>query len=162
MSSVYVRDDLCQWLPATVLEMEKDRVCIQVDRSMECGPKTPSPREWREGLNDGGAAQNHHPEVKWLDLNHFQANSLPRGEDAGADGGDVAQLHTINEAEILHYLTRRFIGNKAYTRCGDQLLALHPLTLPSSLYDDETKTKYFEHVNGTSLFKFDASLLMLH
>jgi myosin heavy subunit len=157
MSSVYVRDELLQWLPATVLKRERDRVCIQVDRSMECGgPKTPSPRELREGSNDGGAAQ----EVKWLDLHHFQANSLPRG-DAGADCGDVAQLHTINEAEILHYLTRRFIGSKAYTRCGDLLLVLHPLTLSSSLYDHETKTKYFDHVNGTLLFKFDASLLML-
>jgi hypothetical protein len=141
MARVYVRDELSQWHPATLLSVEKDRVCIRLDPSIECGAK-PS-------LLDGKAASNE-KHLKWLDLRDFQANSLPRGH-FDADCGDVAHLDEVNEAEILHFLTRRFTEGKAYTRCGDQLLVLHPATLPASFYNHEAKAKYFDRaVSGTS------------
>jgi hypothetical protein len=151
MTRIYVRDELYQWLPATLLTVEKDRVCIEVDW-LECAT---CPEE-----RFGAGTTNIPKEVKWLDVHDFQANSLPRGNTTDADCGDIARLDVVNEAEIMYYLMRRFLANKMFARCCDQLLVLHPLTLSSSFCTDDTKTKYFDHYNGTSLLPFPMPLMM--
>jgi myosin V len=55
---------------------------------------------------------------------------------------DNAQLFSLDEANLLHNVSRRYEADEIYTYTGTVLLALNPYQALPKLYDEETMNSY--------------------
>jgi myosin-5 len=132
---VYVRDDRFEWLPATILELNKesDSALVQI--------KIPS--NWKlTTVLDGGASSRDTKtnDQRWVSLNDYFNDKLPlRGHQIVRDMADLPHLH---EASILYQVKERHAQQKPYFRVGEIVVAVNPCQWIADLYSIENQRAY--------------------
>jgi hypothetical protein len=132
---VYVRDDRFEWLPATILEQNKenDSALVQI--------KIPS--NWKSTtVLDGGASSRdtNTNDQRWVSLNDYINHKLPlRGHQIVRDMADLPHLH---EAGILYQVKERHAKKKPYFRVGEIIVAVNPCQWIADLYSTENQRAY--------------------
>ena len=132
---VFVQDELYEWLPGTVIELDPDnvdRVKVRIEL----------PRNWKETTTTFKKDRNvlNKKEV-WVNLNDYYNHRLPLQNVKNA-AGDVAELDHIHEAAILYQLKNRHSQQLPYTRLGEIIIAVNPCQWIPELYSQEQQRHY--------------------
>ncbi|GAX18131.1 hypothetical protein FisN_25Hh113 [Fistulifera solaris] len=131
--SVFIRDDLYEWLPAVIteLDLENDRALVE----------TKLPDTWKKHTvlvnEDSDGALN---QQKWVTLSDYPRHKLPRRSDIIVR--DMADIPHLHEATMLYQIKERHAQQKPYTRVGEIVVAVNPCRWIPELYSQETQKAY--------------------
>jgi hypothetical protein len=124
---VYVRDDIFEWLPAIVLEVESDRalVAIQVDYDWDETTVTDQSQQQKENQQQqfsAGSYNQLHLQHRWVYFRDYRYGKLPfqNGRIACRDVVTDLENEYMHEAEILYQIKHRYTrsSRNPYTRVG--------------------------------------------
>ncbi|KAL3924380.1 MAG: hypothetical protein SGILL_001080 [Bacillariaceae sp.] len=173
-NDVYVRDSQYCWLPATVLEYQKEGALVSIKL----------PEAWVESTyqKDKKAALmtkpgDIHPSMKKMSSSELDilvseyevpANSLrqvfykdyehedlPKQNTQASGKRNMEDLFHQHAPAILYNLKERHLQEKPYTRVGDILVALNPFVWIDDLYLPETRDLYSRHLIWNGALGFE-------
>jgi hypothetical protein len=162
-TKVYIRDEQFCWLPANVLDYQKDSAIVAVDL----------PESWKESTVTNNQKGAIHPSLKKLppsDIDNlvseykvpanalrkvwykdYEQGDLPKQNIQGNGKRNMEDLFHLHPAAILYNLKERHYLKKPYTRVGDILIAMNPFVWIRELYLPDTRDLYSRYLiwNGT-------------
>jgi len=152
---VYVRDELYEWIPAVVQEVEEDRVLVRIELPNDWDKTTidiaVDPRENEGGDDDAPIPPPLHQQLRWVELRDYYNHRLPLQNNESTEhtpcrGGDMAELKHVHEAALLYQVKERHCNlERPYTRVGgDILVAVNPCQWIPGLYSRDQQRFYFE------------------
>lgn len=131
---VYIRDDVFEWLPAIVKEVDEDRAQVQIDLPEDWSQTTVIPK-------DSSVATN---KERWILLKDYYNHCLPLRNARICR--DMAELEHLHEAAILYQVKERHCNlERPYTRVGEIIVAVNPCFWISSLYSKERQKFYIDN-----------------
>jgi hypothetical protein len=167
-TKVYIRDEQFCWLPAIVLEHQKDSALVAVDPpdtwkkstvikdqkgdfSVTSGAIHPSLKKLPPGELDNLVSQYNVPLLRQVWYKDYEQGDLPKQNIQGNGKRNMEDLFHLHPAAILYNLKERHYLHKPYTRVGDILIAMNPFVWIKELYLPETRDLYSRHLvwNGT-------------
>jgi len=138
-NNVYIRDDEFAWIPARLVEQDKDTAKVAIPQY-----------DAEENIaTDGGAAATGFKSAI-VKLKDYQNHSLPLA-NCGKDGklkevDDMVDLPYLHEAAILYNLKARHVQAMPYSRVADIVIAVNPYQWLTDIYADKVRMHYAQKI----------------
>eukprot|EP00934_Nitzschia_sp_Nitz4_P001421 Nitzschia sp. Nitz4//scaffold184_size43902//21312//25056//NITZ4_007283-RA/size43902-snap-gene-0.27-mRNA-1//-1//CDS//3329539654//1421//frame0 len=138
-NNVYIRDDEFAWIPARLVEQDKDTAKVAI----------PQYEAEEFIMSDGGKAAVGFKSAI-VKLKDYQGRALPL-QNCGSDGtlkevDDMVDLPYLHEAAILFNLKKRHQDGKPYSRVADIVIAVNPYQWIKELYTDKVRMHYAQRI----------------
>jgi len=138
-NNVYIRDDKLAWIPARLVESDKETAKVAVPQY-----------EAEEFIQTDGGEKATGFKTKVVKLKDYQGRALPLA-NCGPDGkikevDDMVDLPYLHEAAILFNLKKRHADGKPYARVADIVIAINPYQWLTHLYTDEIRMHYAKRI----------------
>mmetsp|Transcript_102334 Transcript_102334/g.153344 ORF Transcript_102334/g.153344 Transcript_102334/m.153344 type:complete len:1158 (+) Transcript_102334:210-3683(+) len=138
-NNVYIRSDEFAWIPARLVEQDKDTAKVAVPQY-----------ESEEFIMSDGGANAVGFKSAIVKLKDYPSKTLPL-QNCGGDGclrevDDMVDLTYLHEAAILYNLKKRHCDGKPYSRVSDIVIAVNPYQWLTDLYTDDVRMHYAQKI----------------
>lgn len=144
---VFIHDPLFEWIPATILALDKQTKMASVQIKL--------PPDWKETTylcESSTANMSTSLDTRTISLTEYKNHMLPlRSDQLVRDMADLPHLH---EASILYQVKRRHAEHKPYTRVGEIVVAVNPCQWIPSLYSLDNQQAYAQNIVWQGRCKF--------